>query len=169
MGLGLILGPGLGGLLGGESVSMPFFVAGGLCAVALVLISVFLPESLTEAAQTHAEWLQANYDKIETYRANFEQELTNSSQGRVISQGKGEVIYKILAYRKAADSLNELGRDVSDIWQEGGLQGLQAIPGVGSKRAARIVRNRPYGDASELEAALDDPDVAATLLDLAPM
>ena len=29
---------------------------------------------------------------------------------------KGEIIFKILAYRKAADSLTELGRDVSDIW-----------------------------------------------------
>lgn len=51
---------------------------------------------------------------------------------------KGEIIYKILAYRKAADSLNELGRDVSDIWEEEGLQGLQAIPGVGKAIAEKI-------------------------------
>ena len=32
---------------------------------------------------------------------------------------KGEVIYKILAYRKAADSLNSLDRDVNVVWREG--------------------------------------------------
>lgn len=45
MGLGVILGPGLGGLLAENSLSMPFFVAAGLTMVALFLIIVFLPES----------------------------------------------------------------------------------------------------------------------------
>ncbi|MGW8251810.1 MAG: DNA polymerase III, partial [Anaerolineales bacterium] len=48
---------------------------------------------------------------------------------------KGEVIYKILAYRKAADSLNDLGRDVNDIWREGKLT---EIPGVGKAIAEKI-------------------------------
>jgi DNA polymerase (family 10) len=48
---------------------------------------------------------------------------------------KGEVIYKILAYRKAADSLNNLGRDVNDIWREGKLT---EIPGVGKAIAEKI-------------------------------
>ncbi len=51
---------------------------------------------------------------------------------------KGEIIYKTLAYRKAADSLTELGRDVGDIWQEEGLKGLQGIPGVGKAIAEKI-------------------------------
>ncbi len=51
---------------------------------------------------------------------------------------KGEIIYKTLAYRKAADSLTELGRDVSGIWQEEGIKGLQAIPGVGKAIAEKI-------------------------------
>ena len=51
---------------------------------------------------------------------------------------KGEIIYKTLAYRKAADSLSELGRDVGDIWAEEGLKGLQAIPGVGKAIAEKI-------------------------------
>lgn len=51
---------------------------------------------------------------------------------------KGEIIYKTLAYRKAADSLTELGRDVEDIWQEEGIKGLQAIPGVGKAIAEKI-------------------------------
>ncbi len=48
---------------------------------------------------------------------------------------KGEVIYKILAYRKAADSLESLGRDAYDIWQEGKLT---EIPGVGKAIAEKI-------------------------------
>lgn len=46
MGTGMVLGPGLGGLLAGESLSTPFFVASGLSLLALFLILIFLPESL---------------------------------------------------------------------------------------------------------------------------
>ncbi|RME05640.1 MAG: DNA polymerase/3'-5' exonuclease PolX [Anaerolineae bacterium] len=48
---------------------------------------------------------------------------------------KGEVIYKILAYRKAADALTALGRDVRQVWQQGELT---AIPGVGKAIAEKI-------------------------------
>ncbi|OGO35305.1 MAG: hypothetical protein A2W35_07420 [Chloroflexi bacterium RBG_16_57_11] len=48
---------------------------------------------------------------------------------------KGEVIYKILAYRKAADSLNSLDRDVNDVYREGNLT---EIPGVGKAIAEKI-------------------------------
>lgn len=45
-GLGLILGPGLGGWLAGESLSTPFFIAAGLSLASMLLIAAFLPESL---------------------------------------------------------------------------------------------------------------------------
>lgn len=48
---------------------------------------------------------------------------------------KGEVIYKILAYRKAAESIDSLGRDVYDIWHDGKLT---EIPGVGKAIAEKI-------------------------------
>lgn len=48
---------------------------------------------------------------------------------------KGEVIYVTLAYRKAADSLDTLGRDVNDVWREGKLR---EIPGVGKAIADKI-------------------------------
>lgn len=47
------------------------------------------------------------------------------------------------------------------------LSMLEAIPGIGRKRAARLVRARPFEDGSALRAALDDPQVADTLSDLA--
>jgi DHA1 family multidrug resistance protein-like MFS transporter len=45
-GLGTIFGPAMGGLLAGESLSVPFFIAGGMSVLALVLTALFLPESL---------------------------------------------------------------------------------------------------------------------------
>ncbi len=52
-----------------------------------------------------------------------------------LSEIKGEVIYKTLAYRKAAESLAGLGRDVNEYWKEGKLR---EIPGVGEAIASKI-------------------------------
>lgn len=48
---------------------------------------------------------------------------------------KGEVIYKILAYRRASQTLAEYGRSVSEVWKEGKLR---EIPGVGQAIAEKI-------------------------------
>ena len=48
---------------------------------------------------------------------------------------KGEVIYKVLAYRRAAESLENLGREASEYWREGKLT---EIPGVGKAIAEKI-------------------------------
>ncbi len=52
MGVGMVIGPGLGGWLAGDSLSIPFFLAGGLSLVAVVLIWAILPESLPEEQRT---------------------------------------------------------------------------------------------------------------------
>jgi DHA1 family multidrug resistance protein-like MFS transporter len=49
MGVGMVLGPGIAGLLAEEALSTPFFLAAGLSLVALALIWALLPESLTPA------------------------------------------------------------------------------------------------------------------------
>ena len=46
MGVGMVIGPGIGGTLAKTSLSLPFFVAAGLSVVALILILILLPESL---------------------------------------------------------------------------------------------------------------------------
>jgi len=46
MGLGLVLGPGVGGLLGNQSLHIPFYFAAGLSLVGTLLIWLLLPESL---------------------------------------------------------------------------------------------------------------------------
>lgn len=48
---------------------------------------------------------------------------------------KGEVIYVILAYRKASENLMTLGREAGEYWKEGKLR---EIPGVGKAIAEKI-------------------------------
>jgi len=46
MGVGMILGPGLGGWLVGDSLATPFFLASALSLLSMVLVLILLPESL---------------------------------------------------------------------------------------------------------------------------
>jgi DHA1 family multidrug resistance protein-like MFS transporter len=46
MGVGMVLGPGLGGWLAEGNLSTPFYLAAGLSVIALLAIWLFLPESL---------------------------------------------------------------------------------------------------------------------------
>ena len=48
MGTGMVLGPGLGGWLGANSLALPFYVTGALSLLAAALIFLILPESLPE-------------------------------------------------------------------------------------------------------------------------
>ena len=49
MGLGMILGPALGGWLGQQQFHLPFFVAGGLALIIWPFAFLYLPETLTSA------------------------------------------------------------------------------------------------------------------------
>ena len=59
MGLGVIIGPGLGGLLGGESLTLPFFVSAALSLVAVLLVFLIVPESHPKQSQSHNIKLQS--------------------------------------------------------------------------------------------------------------
>jgi DNA polymerase (family 10) len=48
---------------------------------------------------------------------------------------KGEIIYKSIAYRRAADNILNLGRDVNEVWRDGELR---EIPGVGEALAKKL-------------------------------
>jgi DHA1 family multidrug resistance protein-like MFS transporter len=54
MGVGMVLGPGLGGWLGGVNLSAPFFVATGLSVLVLIFIFLVLPESLPPERRSQA-------------------------------------------------------------------------------------------------------------------
>ncbi len=74
---------------------------------------------------------------------------------------KGEVVYKILAYRKAADNLVNLGRDVNEIYKDGKLTD---IPGVGKAIAEKIEELLTTGELGFLNKLTDE--VPASLADL---
>ncbi len=74
---------------------------------------------------------------------------------------KGEVVYKILAYRKAADTIREHSRPVKDIWREGKLR---EIPGVGQAIAEKIDELMTTGRLEFLEKLRGE--VPASLVDL---
>jgi DNA polymerase (family X) len=74
---------------------------------------------------------------------------------------KGEIIYKTLAYRKAADGLYELDRDINEVWREGKLQ---EVPGVGKAIAEKIDELLTTGKLSFLEKL--EQEVPPTLVDL---
>ncbi len=74
---------------------------------------------------------------------------------------KGELIYKILAYRKAADSLENLGMDASALRQQGKLT---EIPGVGKAIAEKIDELFRTGSLEFLVKL--EAEVPPTLVDL---
>jgi MFS transporter, DHA1 family, tetracycline resistance protein len=59
-GLGFVLGPALGGLLGELGPRVPFWVAAGIAAVNLAFGWFVLPETLDEAHRRPFEWRRAN-------------------------------------------------------------------------------------------------------------
>jgi DNA polymerase (family 10) len=48
---------------------------------------------------------------------------------------KGEPIYRVLAYRRASETVRSLGQSVEDVWKEGRLE---EIPGVGKAISGKI-------------------------------
>ena len=64
---------------------------------------------------------------------------------------KGEVTFKVLAYRKAASILEELGQDVESLANE---EKLQTVPGIGSGIAAKIEEYLKSGKMKKYEEAL---------------
>ena len=74
---------------------------------------------------------------------------------------KGEVIYKVLAYRRAAESLRELGQDVEVFYQEGKLT---EIPGVGEAISDKIRELLETGELKFYQELIGE--VPESLIDL---
>ena len=60
IGLGFILGPGIGGLLGEYGTRVPFFAAAGLATLNFLYGLLVLPESLTVEDRSAVQWGKAN-------------------------------------------------------------------------------------------------------------
>jgi len=61
---------------------------------------------------------------------------------------KGEIIYKSLAYRKAADNIEALGIDINEVWRR---DGLRDIPGVGKALEQKLDELLSTGKLGYLE------------------
>jgi DHA1 family multidrug resistance protein-like MFS transporter len=69
--LGVILGPGIGGWLAGDSLTLPFFIAGGLSLVSTALIAVILHESLPPQARQAADKKVKFVDLAELWQSSL--------------------------------------------------------------------------------------------------
>ena len=58
-GLGFIIGPAIGGLLGGFGTRVPFMVAAGLCLLNFLYGLLILPESLKKESRRDFDWIRA--------------------------------------------------------------------------------------------------------------
>jgi DNA polymerase (family 10) len=74
---------------------------------------------------------------------------------------KGESIHKVLAYRRAAENLQELGEDIHDYQREGRLMD---VPGVGKALSEKIDELLTTGHLAYLDRLEDE--VPPSLLDV---
>src|SRR5512138_289128 len=77
VGLGVILGPLVGGLLSADSLSLPFFIGSGLAFIALLLVIFLLPESKPACPSTGK--LSLSNEPISTLQPDA---ITNSKPKR---------------------------------------------------------------------------------------
>ncbi len=70
--------------------------------------------------------------------------VTNKEIARILTdigdilEIKGESVFRVIAYRNAARSLEFLPEDVHELYRRGGRKALDAIPGVGASIALKI-------------------------------
>ncbi len=77
---------------------------------------------------------------------------------------KGEIGFKVLAYRRAARALQDLSEDVAAVAREGRLE---TIPGIGSGIAGKIEEYLKTGRMAKLKEALDGvPEGLLELLEI---
>ena len=68
-----------------------------------------------------------------------------------ILQLKGELSFKIIAYRKAEEAIREYPYSLEDLFRIGGIEALQTIPGVGEGISRKIEELINSGKVKELD------------------
>src|SRR3989344_5319099 len=82
--------------------------------------------------------------------------MTNREIAEILSEigtylSMDEVQFKPRAYEKAATAIGDLGRDLSDIYKEGGIKALEKISGVGASIGEKIEELLKNGKCHEYE------------------
>jgi DNA polymerase (family 10) len=68
-------------------------------------------------------------------------------------EAEGRSLYRIQAYRRAAETVLGLDRPLEAIVAENGARGLRELPGIGSKLAKKLVKLVQTGELSTLTAS----------------
>jgi hypothetical protein len=79
--------------------------------------------------------------------------------------------YRVAAYRRAADAVAALDRDLRDIMDGGGVEALEQIPGVGAGIAAALaemIRTGRWGYLDRLRGSGEPGDVFCTIPGIGP-
>ncbi len=86
-------------------------------------------------------------------------------------EARGENAFRVRAYREAAHVLETLSRDVADILEREGLEGLRRLPRIGpgiASAIAELVRTGRWSQLERLEAEVDPVTLLATIPGLGP-
>lgn len=105
------------------------------------MITLFIIGTLFVSATTQATAMQAFNHEIATKLREIA-ELLRAQQANP---------FRVNAYRHAADTLDNLGQNVADLMQSGGIKGLIALPGIGEGIARSIYEYVATGRMSRLE------------------
>lgn len=69
---------------------------------------------------------------------------------------KNENRFRIIAYDKAADTVEHMTRELHDIWQEGGLAGLQKVQGIGPTISSHLDELFSKGESKHFATVMKD-------------
>ncbi|BBB48138.1 MFS transporter [Pelolinea submarina] len=140
IGLGVILGPLLGGLLSTDSLSLPFFVGAGLAFLAFLLVLILLPESRPEPSDA-AKARTPFAGMLPQYR-----DVLRGPAGAllvlilIISFGLANLQNMIGLY--AVDKLNADTTQVSAVWMVMGVTMIVVQGGMVGWLSKRVGENR---------------------------
>lgn len=80
---------------------------------------------------------------------------------------QGASPFRVRAYERAAEAMRRLGRPVSEIFERQGLEGLEALPGIGESIARAIRDVLTYGRLPMLERLRGESDPVELLASVA--
>jgi hypothetical protein len=86
-----------------------------------------------------------------------------------VLEGRGENLFRVRAYRTAAQTVRNLARPAVEILQAGGRRALRELPGIGDRLSLHLEQLLLTGHMPSIEALGDRPeDVMATLTGVGP-
>jgi DNA polymerase (family 10) len=101
--------------------------------------------------------------------------LSNAEAARRLEQAahileeRGENLFRVRAYRVAAETIRNLPRPASDILREGGRRALMELPGIGDRLSATLAELLLTGHMPVIEGLADRPeDLIATVPGVGP-